>query len=108
MSQYRVSEIPINTLTSEQLRAEAGDLRYQLACVTADISSKKSWGDADNKQELLEYKIWMARARDFLKKLNRRYALVRPVEKKLNRAEFTSKRHVTRAEFDNHVKGTPP
>lgn len=106
MIKYQVSEASVESLTPDQIRKEASDLRYQLTCVTVDISSKKCWGEADDKQATQEYKIWMARARDFWKKLSRRYAAIRPLERKLNRADGTSKRHVSRAEFEKHITET--
>lgn len=108
MLKYQVSEIPTVNLTPDQVRGEAADLRYQLTCVCADIAAKRAWADADEKMTLTEYKIWMARARDFWKKLSRRYAAIRPLERKLNKVTLTSTRHVSRAEFDKHLSDTTP
>ena len=106
MAQYRVSETPVEQLTSDQIREEAGDLRHQLTCVTADLASKSAWVDADGKPNDQEYKIWKAKARAFSSKLQKRFSLVRRREASLNRAEYTSKRHVTRDEFNQHIKDT--
>lgn len=106
MAQYRVSETPVEDLSAEQVREEAGDLRHQLTCVTSDLASKVAWVEADGTSGGQEYKIWKAKARAFWSKLQKRYSLVRRREAKLNRAELTSKRHVTRDEFTQHIKDT--
>ncbi|MFA6132569.1 MAG: hypothetical protein WC869_00980 [Phycisphaerae bacterium] len=100
MAKYQVNEVPVATLTSDQIRSEAADLRHQITCVSTDIASKRAWADADGKIEGNEYKVWMAKARSFWGKLQKRYSEIRRAERKLNRAEYTSKRHVSRGEFE--------
>lgn len=100
MARYLVNETPAANLSPEALRAEAAELRHQLVCVTTDIAMKRAWTEADGKVDSTDHKIWTAKARSFWGKLVKRYSEIRCAERKLNRAEFTSKRHVRRDEFD--------
>jgi hypothetical protein len=104
MARYTVSELPVESLTPEQVRGEAEDLRHQMTCVSCDIASKRAWTDADGKLESPDHKIWTAKARFFWGKLCKRYSEIRRVERKLNRKELTSSRHVRRDEFDKLIK----
>lgn len=108
MSRYTVNEAPVESLTPDQLSKEASELRHQLACVNADMSSKRAWLDADGKLDSAEYKTWKAKARFFWGKLTKRYSLVRDAERKLNRQTKASNRHVRRAEFDALAKAVQP
>ena len=89
MSKFQVNETSVELLTSDQIRKEADELRYQLACVDSDLASNEAWANADGKTDTHEHLTWKARAQDFLKKLRKRYALIRAAEKRINRAEFT-------------------
>lgn len=104
MARYLVNETPAASLSPDVLRAEAAELRHQIVCVTTDIAMKRAWTDADGKVDSTDHKIWTAKARSFWGKLVKRYSEVRRVERKLNRAEFTSKRHVRRDEFETLKK----
>lgn len=113
MAKYQVSEAPIENLSPDQIRAEAAEIRHQLSCVDSDIAAKRAWYEADavdqtKKVNELEYRTWMAKAKFFRGKLAKRYSLVRGRERKLNRAEYTSNRHVTRAEFVQLKKELKP
>jgi hypothetical protein len=100
MAKYQVDESPVENLSPDQIRKEASELRHQLTCVSTDIASKRAWAEADGKTEDNANKIWMARARAFWGKLQKRYSLVREAERKLNRKDMSSKRHVRRDEFE--------
>ena|SRR5271157_3842096 len=92
MAKYQVNETSVELLSPSEIKKEARELRYQLICVDADIATNRSWGMADGKTDTRDNLQWKARAQDFLKKLRKRYALIRPLEKELNRVEYTSRR----------------
>ena len=98
---YRVSETPVDKLTPDEVRAEAVKLRSELACIQRDIAAKKAWAQVDGKATDPTYQAWLARARTFESKVAKRYAVIRPVEKELNRQERGSSRRVSKEQFQN-------
>lgn len=98
---YRVSETPVEKLTPEEVRSEAARLRTELSCIQRDIAAKKAWVQVDGKVDDPTYHAWLARARTFESKVAKRYAVIRPIEKELNRQERSSSRRVSKEQFQN-------
>jgi hypothetical protein len=87
MTKYRVCQTPVAELTPDDIRTEANALRAHMARARGDISSRKSWADAEDRKDAKDHKKWLANARTFLAKLETRYAEVRAAERELNRHE---------------------
>lgn len=85
MGNYQVSRVPVDQLTELQLRGEARELRQNLTGIEAELSRLRSWAAADKRETDVEYLTKLAKARHLHGVMQTRYALIRPVEKDLNR-----------------------
>ena len=83
MSFYNVSTVQPETMEFSELRDEISVLKAELVTIENSLAAKKAWAVVDGKSESHEYIMWVARARDFRKKLLIRYMAVRPVWRRI-------------------------
>ena len=76
MSFYTVSTVPPDRLSDEEIRKEIDVLKAELATIENSLAAKKAWAVVDGKNDTTEYMEWVARSRDFRKKLLIRYPAV--------------------------------
>lgn len=84
-NRYVVSDIPVEDLSDKDVLREANELRYHLRVTEGDISTRKTWAQADQNQEDPEFLVWLARVRGFHAHLTRRYLELRVRERQINR-----------------------
>jgi hypothetical protein len=85
MAFYTVSDIPINTLSIPEIRTEIDDLKREIVAIESSLAVKKAWANAEGPKE--DYKVWVAKSRNYRRLLLNRYMLLRAVLKEYNRSQ---------------------
>lgn len=86
---FVIPDTDVADLSPEEIRQEAQELRTVLAVTEADLAARKAWAFANDSEDSDEYSRWYAGCLSFRARLVRRYSLIRPLEKELNRNERT-------------------
>jgi hypothetical protein len=92
MSFYTVSTIPPESLSKAELGFEIDQIKAELATIENSLATKKAWAAADGKADSQEYIVWVARSRDFRKKLMIRYMALRPFWRRYNQEGSNARR----------------
>lgn len=112
-ARYVVSSVPVSDMSEEEILKEATELRYHLKVTEGDISTRKTWAQANQSQEDEDHLLWLARVRGFHSHLQKRYLEVRAVERDINRNRRGSTRGATQEQVQRladeirAMKGNP-
>jgi hypothetical protein len=92
MSFYTVSTVPPESLSKAELGREIDEIKAELVTIENSLATKKAWAAADGKSESPDYIVWVARSRDFRKKLVVRYMALRPFWRRYNQESSHARR----------------
>ncbi len=93
MGEYNVNLKPLIQMSDNEIRDEARELRTHITVIECELSKRRAWGQAEEKDTGKNHLIWLANTRSLRSKLVSRYAALRPREKDINRKMHRGTKH---------------